>query len=220
MTPENTNNLVGVKICGLTNPEDVACAVEAGAAFIGFVFVPGSPRFVSAEQAAQLIAHVPEGIMTVGLFANQSPTQIQDILDVAPLGMLQLHGQESPKDVAKIRSANMRPVMKAIGIGTINDLAEARAHAQVADMLLFDHKPGAGLAGGTGKLADWPTIAQWRGRKPWMLAGGLNEKNIAQAVAETGAGLLDVSSGVERSRGVKDCGLIKAFMQAAKNLHI
>ncbi len=220
MNPAPKKTSLGVKICGLTQADDVVCAVDAGAAFIGFVFVPGSPRFVSAEQAAELLAHVPEGIMTVGLFANQTLDDINHVLDRAPLGMLQLHGQESPDEVAHIRASCMRPVMKAIGVGGIDDLAEAQAQAQVADMLLFDHKPGAGLTGGTGKMADWESIAKWRGHKPWMLAGGLHPQNISEAVAATGARLLDVSSGVERARGVKDCDLIKAFMQAAKNEHI
>jgi phosphoribosylanthranilate isomerase len=208
---------VRVKICGLTTAEAVAAAVAAGAAYVGFVFVPRSPRTIAPAAAAVLAAMVPAGIARVGLVVDPDDALIDRLAAEVPLDMLQLHGRESPARVAAIRMRAGLPVMKALGIAAAADLAAIAPHAAVADQLLLDAKPpqGAEVPGGHGLPFDWRLVAGRRFPKPWMLAGGLTPGNVAEAVRLTGARQVDVSSGVERAPGVKDATLIRAFLAAA-----
>jgi phosphoribosylanthranilate isomerase len=210
---------IRVKICGLRSSADVAAAASAGASYVGFVFFPKSPRNVSFREAAALAVDVPMGVVKVALVVNADDAFLDGLTAVVPLDMLQLHGSESPARVADVKARYGLPVMKAVGIADASDLAQIDDYAAVADQLLIDAKPpkNADLPGGNGLAFDWTLLA---GRKywtvPWMLAGGLTADNVAEAVRRTGATQVDVSSGVEGSVGVKDAGLIAAFVAAAQ----
>ncbi|MEZ5777329.1 MAG: phosphoribosylanthranilate isomerase [Paracoccaceae bacterium] len=209
---------VRVKICGLKDPVHVAAAVEAGASYLGFNFFPNSPRYVGLKEAARLALAVPPGVMKVGLTVDASDTELDVIVDAVPLDMIQLHGQESPERVTEIKARHGLPVMKAVGVAGPDDIAALEVYGRVADQLLVDAKPpkGAALPGGNGLVFDWRLIAKKYWLCPWMLAGGLTPFNVAEAVRLTGARQVDVSSGVESAPGMKDTGLIRAFIQAAR----
>lgn len=204
------------KICGLTTPEAVEAAAEAGAAYIGFVFFPKSPRSLSLAEAEVLALAVPPGIMKVALTVNADDALIDDIAAL-PIDMFQLHGAESPARVAEVKARTGLPVMKAIGVADADDLDRIADYDGVADQILVDAKPpkGGEVPGGNGLAFDWRLIEgrDWAG--PWMLAGGLDPDNVATAVRLTGAAQVDVSSGVESAPGVKDIEKIRAFMDAA-----
>lgn len=209
---------INVKICGLTSQEHVASASAAGARYIGFVFFAKSPRNLTPEQAAGLALEVPPGVAKVALTVNADNAFLDTLTTKVPLDMLQLHGSESPERVAEIRTRYGLPVMKAVGIAESGDLAKADAYSEVADQLLLDAKPpkNADLPGGNGLSFDWCLIAGRKWACPWMLAGGLNPENVAEAISLTGAMQVDVSSGVETAPGVKDTDLIRAFLDNAK----
>ncbi|MDD9978212.1 MAG: phosphoribosylanthranilate isomerase [Boseongicola sp.] len=206
-----------VKICGLSTPDTLSAAADAGAAYVGFVFFEKSPRNVGYEQARALAIDVPMGVAKVALTVNATDTELDQLTAHVPLDMLQLHGSESPERVAEVRQKYGLPVMKAVGISAADDLENIQTYSEVADQILVDAKPpkGGDLPGGNGLAFDWRLISDLRWTKPWMLAGGLTPSNAAQAVNLTGARQLDVSSGVESSPGVKDSDLIRAFIQAA-----
>ena len=207
-----------VKICGLSRPAHVAEAVAAGAAYVGFVFFPKSPRNVPAEVARDLALEVPFGVAKVGLFVDPSDAFLDEVLALVPLDLVQLHGHESPERVAEVRARAGLPVMKAVGVSTAEDLPHLDAYEAVADQILVDAKApaGAALPGGNGLPFDWQLIAGRSWTRPWMLAGGLTPENVAEAVRLTGATQVDVSSGVESLPGEKDAELIRAFVAAAQ----
>lgn len=207
-----------VKICGLTRPEHVSAAVGAGAAFVGFVFFPKSPRHLDIATAAALAAEVPPGIARVGLLVEPDDTLLDAVLAQVPLDLLQLHGAETPARVTEIRARTGLPVMKAVGVADATDLDALWDYGLVADMLLVDAKPpkDAALPGGNGLSFDWRLLVGRKWLVPWMLAGGLTPDNVAEAVRLTGARIVDVSSGVESAPGQKDAGLIGAFVAAAR----
>lgn len=209
---------ISVKICGLKSPNHIAAAAKAGARYIGFNFFAKSPRSVSIDSALDLALDVPDGIAKVALVVNADDAFLDQLVEVVPLDMLQLHGTEHPDRVAEVRSRYGLPVMKAIGIADESDLAQIVDYAQVADQLLIDAKPpkNAELPGGNGLTFDWRLIAGRRWAVPWMLAGGLTPDNVAEAVHLTGARQVDVASGVETAPGVKDKKLIRAFVAAAQ----
>lgn len=209
---------VPVKICGLTAPEDLRAAVEAGARYVGFVFFEKSPRAASVTQAAELALEVPMGVAKVALVVNASDALLDEITGAVPLDMVQLHGSESPERVAEIRARYGLPVMKAVGIAEAADLENLALYESVADQILVDAKPpkGAELPGGNGLRFDWRLLAGRSWKTPWMLAGGLDAGNAAEAIALTGARQLDVSSGVESAPGRKDPAKIAAFIAAAQ----
>ncbi len=210
---------VSVKICGLTAPDHVRAAVDAGARYLGFNFFAKSPRYVSPQQAAELATHVPTGVAKVALVVNAPDEVLDDITQNAPFDILQLHGGESIERVQQIKDRYGLPVMKVIGVADEADLATIDAFSDVADQLLIDAKPpkNAVLPGGNGLAFDWRLLAgrkYWR--KPWMLAGGLTPDNVAEAIRMTGARQVDVASGVESAPGVKDAALMKAFIDATQ----
>ncbi len=209
---------IRVKICGLRDRAAVAAAVQAGAAYLGFVFFEKSPRHVDLAQAAELTGDVPPGIAKVALTVNADDAMLDDIVASVGIDMLQLHGDESPERVLAVRARYGLPVMKAVGIGGEEDLPLLQEHGRVADQLLVDAKPakGAELPGGNGLAFDWRLISGRRWPVPWMLAGGLTPENVAEAIRLTGARQVDVSSGVESAPGVKDAGLIRGFLEAAR----
>ena len=211
---------VRVKYCGLSRPEDVSAAAEAGAAYVGFVFFPPSPRHLELERAAALALSVPAGIVKVALTVDADDAALDALLSRVPVDMLQLHGSESPERVREVRARTGLPVMKAVGVSGAEDLTALDTYARVADQILVDAKPpkDGTLPGGNGLAFDWRLIAGRRWPVPWMLAGGLTPANLGEAVALTGARQVDVSSGVERDKGIKDAGLIANFAAAASTL--
>ena len=208
---------ISVKICGVTRPQDIAAVADAGARYIGLNFFPKSPRYVSPAQAAELAALAPVGLCKVGLVVDPSEALLDEITDVVPLDMIQLHGSESPERVAEIKARYGLPVMKAVGVGGPEDLAKLDLYGQVADQLLVDTKPpkDATLPGGNGLAFDWSLVAGRRWPVPWMLAGGLKAETVGEAIRVTGARQVDLSSAVESAPGVKDPELIRAFCAAA-----
>ena len=208
---------VRVKICGLREAGHLAAAAKAGAAYVGLNFFARSPRFVTLEKARALAVGAPEGLCKVALTVDADDAAMDAILAAVPVDMLQLHGHETPARVAALRARHGLPVMKVVGVSDAGDLAQIAGYEAVADQIMVDAKPpkGAVLPGGNGVAFDWGLIAGRRWTKPWMLAGGLTAGNVAEAVRLTGARQVDVSSGVETAPGVKDAGMIAAFVAAA-----
>lgn len=208
---------VSVKICGLTELDQIAAAVAAGARYLGFNFFSKSPRYVDPDTCAQLAVEVPPGVAKVALVVNPDDALLDEITTKAPIDMIQLHGQESPDRVAEIRARYGLPVMKVVGVAGPEDVAKLDAYADVADQLLVDAKApkGADLPGGNGVPFDWTLLQgrHWTG--PWMLAGGLTPENVALAIRLTGARQVDTASGVESAPGVKDADRMRAFIEAA-----
>lgn len=207
-----------VKICGLSTAETVRAAVEAGAAYLGFVFFDRSPRNLSFDAARALAVDVPDGVAKVALTVNATDDMLVQLTQTVPLDMVQLHGGEAPVRVAEVKALTGLPVMKAVGVAGPADLAQIDAHEAVADQILVDTKPpkGADRPGGNATPFDWSLIAGRRWTKPWMLAGGLTADNLADALAVTGARQIDLSSAVETAPGVKDPGLIRDFMATSR----
>ncbi|GAB4371552.1 MAG: phosphoribosylanthranilate isomerase [Kiloniellaceae bacterium] len=211
-----------MKICGISTPEAMTAAVEGGAAFVGLVFYPPSPRAVTPAEAAPLAALVPPGVVKTGLLVDADDAAIAEILAAVPLDLLQLHGAESPERVAAIKARFGVPVMKVVKLRQPGDLEAVAPFLAVADRLLFDAKPPAemenALPGGNAVAFDWSILAGTTWPLPWMLAGGLTPENVARAVAVTGAPAVDVSSGVEDAPGHKNLVKIKAFLDACRAL--
>ncbi len=215
--------MVAVKICGLTDAEAVTVAVAEGAAYLGFVFYPPSPRALSPDHFATLRATVPAAPRRphcVGVFVDPEEETIAAVLAAAPLDSLQLHGSETPERVAALRAAFGLPVIKALRVAAAEDLDACAAFEAAADMFLFDAPPprAGALPGGNAETFDWSLLAHLRSKRPWILAGGLEVTNLERAVRRTGARIVDVSSGVERAPGVKDPDRIRAFLQLARSL--
>ncbi|MBO9408570.1 phosphoribosylanthranilate isomerase [Shimia sp. R9_1] len=208
---------IRVKICGLKEPEHVVAAAEAGAAYIGLNFFAKSPRYVDFERARELCLATPVGVGKVGLVVNVDDAFLEELVDKVPLDFLQLHGKETPERVAEVKARFGLPVIKAIGIAEAADVAQIDAFGSVADQLLVDAKApkDAVLPGGNGLAFDWRLVNRKYWPCPWLLAGGLTVDNVAEAIRMTGARQVDLSSGVESAPGVKDVGMMQAFMEAA-----
>ena len=204
-----------VKICGLKDPDLVGFAAREGADWIGFTFVDASPRRVTPAAAASLLMQVGKAV-PVALLVDPSDAEIDAVTDIG-IRVLQLHGSETPQRLADIKARTGCEVWKALGVSTRVHLDDARAY-MAADRLLIDAKPpeGATRTGGHGQPFDWSILDGWQAPVPWMLAGGLTPETVATAIAATGAPAVDVSTGVERIRGLKDRELVRAFIRAAK----
>jgi len=209
---------VATKICGLMTAEAVDAAVEAGADMVGFVFYGPSPRHIELTAAAKLMDRVPKGVGKVALTVDADERLLADIVEKTPVDLLQLHGSESPLQVATLRQRFGVPVMKVLPVSVADDLSAAVAYEAVVDKLMFDAKPpkGATRPGGNAVSFDWEILRGFASAKPWVLAGGLTADNVAQAVRISGATTVDVSSGVEDKPGVKNIDKIRAFVRAAK----
>ena len=205
-----------VKICGLKDPDLVAFAAREGADWIGFMF-PVSPRQVTLAAAETLLLSVGKAVPVAVLLDPPD----EEVRAVGALGfpVLQLHGQETPQRVGQIKAMTGAEVWKVLGIRSAEDLARAGDYG-AADRMLLDAKPPEGDAqkGGHGAAFDWSLLKGWTAPKPWILAGGLTPENVADAIGQTAAPAVDVSSGVERIRGLKDRELVRAFIRAAKGL--
>lgn len=212
---------IAVKICGLSTPEMVHVAVDAGATHIGFMFYERSPRNVTIAQAADLRTLLPETVLAVAVMVNPDDALLDDVAARVKPDLLQLHGSETPERVADIKARTGLPVMKVISVADAADVAAADIYEKVADLLLFDAKPPKSMAnalpGGNAVSFDWSLIADADPKLPWMLSGGLTPDNVADALAKTGARMVDVSSGVEDAPGQKNEALIRAFVKAAQS---
>jgi len=205
------------KICGLSTPETVDAAIANGAAWLGFVFFPKSPRNVAPEHATALVARAPNGIGKAAVLVDPDDALIARVLE-AGVTALQLHGDESPERVSSLRRHKVE-VWKAVPVRTHADLETARAYRGAADRILYDAKtPKGTLPGGMGLRFDWKLLDGFVHPLPWALSGGLDADNLVEAVRMTGAPLVDTSSGVESAPGVKDVDKIAAFLQAAARL--
>lgn len=199
------------KICGITRVEDALAAAEAGADAIGLVFYAKSPRAVSVQQARAIIAALPPFVTSVGLFVNASRCELGEILDAVPLDLLQFHGDETP---AECDSYN-RPYIKALRVKPGDDIAvQVALYANARGVLLDTYVPG--VPGGTGEAFDWSLVPA-NLNKPLILAGGLSATNVAQAIAQVRPFAVDISGGVEATKGIKDAAKIQAFMDAVRS---
>ncbi|MEM9740706.1 MAG: phosphoribosylanthranilate isomerase [Pseudomonadota bacterium] len=204
-----------VKICGLKDGDMVRRAAEGGAHWVGLNFVGASPRFVTLEAAASLLLHVRSAV-PVALVSDFDDEAIDAIAGL-DFPVLQLHGGETPERLAEIKSRTGREVWKAFGVSSRGDLKSLNAYG-AADGFVIDAKAPAGssYAGGHGAVFDWSILKGWTAPRPWLLAGGLTAENVAEAIAETGAEAVDVSSGVEKVHGWKSPDLMATFLAAAK----
>ena len=213
---------LSIKICGLKTPEALDVALESGADLVGFVFFPPSPRTIGLEAARLLSARVHGRAGKVALTVNATDEALGAIVEALQPDMLQLHGTEPPERVAVVRSRFGLPVMKALPIAERSDLSPIRIYAKVADRLIFDARApeAATRPGGLGTPFDWTLLKGVDPGVPFMLSGGLDADNVAEALRITNAPGVDVSSGVERSPGVKDPAKIRAFIRAARSADI
>jgi phosphoribosylanthranilate isomerase len=211
---------VEVKICGLSTLETVDAAVSAGADMIGLVFFARSPRNVTLDQAASLAAQARGKAKIVTLVVDASDAELRDIVAKVGPDLIQAHGAESPERIAEIGRLTGKPVIKAIRVKDAGDIAGASQFSRVADLILYDAKApetlGSSLPGGNGHAFDWELL-EGEQRPAFMLAGGLTPENVGEAIRVTGAPVVDVSSGVETAPGIKDIGLIRKFIEAAKH---
>jgi phosphoribosylanthranilate isomerase len=204
-----------VKICGLSTPETLKAAVQAGADYVGFVHFDKSPRHRSLVEAARLRELVPPQVKTVLLVVNLAPTALAEAVREVRPDVVQFHGSETPEALARFRAATGIAAWRALGVKDAATLADAARFHGAADRLLFD-APASGLPGGNGTRFDWDLLKAYKAPTPWGLAGGLTPANVADAIRLTGAPLVDTSSGVESAPGIKDVDRIAAFCKAAR----
>ena len=207
---------VRVKICGITNISDMDASIKYGTHYAGLMFFEKSPRFVNLNLARKLSLYAGSKIKKVAVTVNLNNQKLDEIVKKVPLDFIQLHGNETPKRVQEIKTRYKIPVIKAIGISEANDLDFISIFKDVADQLLIDAKSplSSVLPGGNGVNFDWKLLKGFNFQCPWLLAGGLNSENAAEAIALTGATQLDLSSGVEKAPGLKDDKKISLFMSA------
>jgi phosphoribosylanthranilate isomerase len=209
-----------VKICGVTDANSVRAAVDSGADYIGFVFYPKSPRNISISDFKILTKYIPEKIAKVGLFVDPQNSLLEKVISAVKLDYIQLHGTESVERICSIKNFFETPVIKAIGVSMDKDFNKVKSIYDYVDKIIFDAKPSQKSLrpGGNALPFKWSLMSNYYGKKPWLLAGGLNINNLEEAVAESGCKAVDVSSGVEIRPGIKDPELIKNFVRFAKNI--
>jgi phosphoribosylanthranilate isomerase len=190
--------VIQVKICGITNKEDALCATGCGAAALGFIFYPPSPRYIKPEDARKIISGLPKEVVNVGLFVNEKVDEIKRVMKYCGLDMIQLHGDESPEFCREFPAFQ---VIKAVELKNDDDLNHAYSYEVAA--ILVDSRY-AGLYGGTGRKANWKLACRTKNKKPLILSGGLHENNIAEALQTVAPAAVDINSGVEFEPGNKD----------------
>ncbi|MFL0356315.1 phosphoribosylanthranilate isomerase [Erythrobacter sp. GH1-10] len=203
-----------IKICGLSTPETIRAAVEAGATHVGLVHFEPSPRHVALDDAARLRALVPDTVKAVLLLVNADVETTGKAIETIKPDVVQFHGTETPEWIALVREKTGVEAWKALGVQDESTLERSARYEGAVDRLLFD-APAKALPGGNGEVFRWEVLKEHEHRIPWGLAGGLTPENVAEAIRETGTGLVDTSSGVESAPGVKDVDLIRAFCKAA-----
>lgn len=207
------------KICGVTTPEAVQAAVDGGAGFLGFMFFPKSPRNITPEAAARLVPPArARGVRIVAVTVDPTDAEVDAMVAGLAPDLIQLHGKESPARVREVAQRSGRGIIKVLSVSEAADFAPAASYEPVVEHLMFDTKPpkDADRPGGLGAAFDWTLLEGRRFQRPWFLAGGLNPWNVAGAIAQARAPLVDVSSGVERGAGLKDPTLITAFLEAVR----
>ena len=204
-----------IKICGLSTPETIDAAVDAGATHVGLVHFEKSPRHVSIADAAKLRARAPKGVKVVLLTVNMEPKAMAGVLQEVQPDVIQMHGSETPEWLGLIKGNSKLEVWKAIGVKSRTSLENTAKFIDAAHRLIYDAPAGA-LPGGNGLALDWRLLMNFNHLMPWGLAGGLNADNVADAIRYTGAELVDASSGLESEPGRKDIAKIKAFCEAAQ----
>lgn len=209
---------VAAKICGLSTPEAVKAALEGGAGYVGFVFFPASPRNVRPEAAARLAEPARGRAGVVAVTVDPDDGLLEALVSGLRPDFIQLHGREPPERAAAVAARTGVRVIKALPVSDSADLDAAQAYDGVVDHLMFDARPpkGSALPGGVGACFDWTLLEGRRYQRPYFLAGGLDPWNVRDAVIQSRARLVDVSSGVERGPGLKDPGLISAFLDAVR----
>jgi phosphoribosylanthranilate isomerase len=207
-----------VKICGLSTPETLDAAVQAGADMVGFVFFSPSPRHIGLETARELGRRAKGRAAKVALTVDADDATLANIVETLQPDILQLHGKETVARLRDIKRAFGLPVMKAMAVETAADLTALPGYVAIADRILFDARAprGATRPGGLGTAFDWHLLENLDLALPFMVSGGLTAENVAEAVRVTRAGGLDVSSGVERTPGIKDPEMIRSFIRAAR----
>ena len=217
---------VQVKICGIKDVVNLDAAIDCGADYIGLVFYPASPRSVSIEQARILSKRVSDRagskkVSRVGLFVDPDDSFLNTIIEAVSPDFIQLHGNETPERVRVVSERYKRPVIKGLAVDDAFNFNLVRPYEEAADWLLFDAKPiPGGLPGGTGQRFDWSLLKGLAFAKPWMLSGGLTPENVGEALSVLTPDAVDVSSGVESAKGVKDPDKIKAFIKAAMGFSV
>jgi phosphoribosylanthranilate isomerase len=211
---------VQAKICGISTPEAVTAALEGQAAFLGFMFFDKSPRNVAPEAAWRLAQSARGKARIVAVLVDPDDAQVDRVAKILQPDLIQLHGRETPSRARAVAERAGAGVIKVVPVSEAADLAAARDFESVVDHLMFETKPprDAERPGGLGVPFDWTLLAGRRFERPWFLAGGLDPWNLGEAVRQSGAPVLDVSSGVERGAGLKDPALIRAFLDAAKRV--
>lgn len=210
---------IAIKICGLSNENSVQTVIKAKADYAGFVHYPKSPRHVSVERATQLKSLLPANIKSVMVVVNPTDELLDEIAGKMQPDFLQLHGDESTERLSEIRKKIPdKGIIKAIPVRNSDDIKKAEDFYGITDFLLFDAKPTNDkmMHGGNGIAFDWNILSGNAINKNWFLSGGLNAENIAQAIKISGARMVDVSSGVERSTGVKDEAMIEEFVKVVR----
>jgi len=209
---------VTVKICGLSTPETLDAALDAGADMVGFMFFPASPRHLSLGAARELAARVKSRAQKVAVSVDADDAALENAIDAVRPDLLQLHGKETTARIRDIKAKFGVPVMKVISVETAADLSSVAGYAAVADRILFDARApkDATRPGGLGVPFDWHLLENLKLAVPWMVSGGINAANVTQALRVTRAPGVDVSSGVESAPGVKDVALIRAFIAAVR----
>ena len=203
-----------VKICGITNEEDALCAAKLGAAALGFIFYPPSPRNIVPENARKIVSAIPAEVVRVGVFVNESAAEVKRIVDYCGLDMIQLHGDETPEYCRQFPSSEL---IKAVELINDDDINYALSYDVAAILVDSRH---AGLYGGTGKKANWELACRIRNKKPLILSGGLNEENIVEAMREVSPAALDINSGVESEPGKKDHAKLKLIFNIIRQADI
>jgi phosphoribosylanthranilate isomerase len=206
---------IDIKICGLSTPETLTAAVEAGATHVGLVHFEPSPRHVALEQAARLRALVPAEVKTVLLLVNAPVDTTSRAIDAIKPDIIQFHGTETPEWIALVREKAQVEAWKAWGVESAEVLEKARKYEGCVDRMLYD-APARELPGGNGIAFRWDLLSGFDHHTSWGLAGGLTADNVAEAIAQTGAPLVDASSGLESAPGIKDVDRIRAFCKAAR----
>jgi len=207
------------KICGVSTPEAVRAALDGGAAYLGFMFFPKSPRNIDPEAAARLAPPArARNVKIVAVVVDPSDNEVDAITAALSPDLIQLHGKETPARVREIAQRSGCGIIKVLPVSEASDFAAAKAYEPLVEHLMFESKPpkGAERPGGLGVAFDWTLLDGRRFQRPWFLAGGLDPWNVAGAIAASKAPLVDVSSGVERGPGLKDPALITAFLDAVR----
>ncbi len=211
---------VQTKICGISTREAVTAALEGGAAYLGFMFFEHSPRNIAPESAWRLAQPARGKARVVAVLVDPSDAEADRIAQILKPDLIQLHGKETPARARAVGQRTGAGIIKVLPVSDAADLDAAREFETVVEHLMFDTKPAkdAERPGGSGQAFDWTLLSGRKLERPWLLAGGLNPWNLTEAVQQSGAPILDVSSGVERGAGLKDPALIRAFLDAAKRV--